>query len=1263
MRTLIIVMLNGILNIFYFQTAFADITIDGETVLVETDTYTVQFDRGVITQLYNKLTNETYTLPLGIDGTPTGKRGQTGILRTKNRNVYTRESILTEARQITPLEAEILFRQGRNEIRLSIAVDPNTGDLLVEQEGISDTAGVYGIQWGCGGLDIRNLDLILPARGGQVINALSPFDARNYRYPGPWEAQLAIIQGERGGFYIRGTDETFQFKRLNCQKDSESLALHFEVHNQAPWDTLTTAKSIVWRLNTYAGDYRGPAQIYRDWMEKTFDPWRLSEAPTWVDDIGLVTIQASFNLKTLDRLAEQVDPPKTLLYLVGWRKDGYDVNYPDYTPRDNFGEFVKAAHQHGFRVMPHVNLVGISTYHPLYPEFQHLQFRDPWSGNLIGWKWDEMDNPKRHAWINNASSKFRNLLVERLKEHYEKYKVDAFHLDISHLIVNDANGLIEGLNAAQGNVLLHKELAEAMPGVVFSGEHLHEVTFFRESFAQRWPVSLEKTTPHPISAFLFLPYTRPYGYLGLPSLEIDPLFYQSFLNSYESWGILPTVRIWGLKELNGHLTQQILSVARAWQELGLKPDFESDWGADTLFQYTTRTGEIATYQRTPTGSTLSLPQDDGYERVYGVTEVQTHRTLPHWRAYNETLLLGLDPGKSYLLDNIPRDLSQLHINALPPGVSVTETRITENAALFRLEKTNVSLEINLLSQLHLARTGIVVNGTELPLGKGATFRKSESTLAGITKKEINAHPPFQGDGGDTFGEFTLLLPDSPDIRLQFYIGLWEGSEKSDGVTFVISVQGDEIFHQHYNQQKWQPVTLNLSPYRGKLVKLRFTTTPGLYGNTSWDWAVWGEPKIISKPDNSLTKVGFFFPIEPTASLPDTLRHIGGGHYRLDIVLPAQPLFFLAPGQQVVPPYDLGETQFIAGLQFDGIFQMGNVWDSGKRTTVENPNGERKPSIYAPPPTNGQTILQFPLHLPQSQGLVFSFSMVLKDNPCSNGVLFQVLLNGQKRFEHLIEVADWVDMVLPLSEFASQTVLLELVTDPNGSAGCDWAHWADLLITVAEPEPNGDVNQDGVVNILDMILVAQSFGEKLPSNSRTDVNGDGQVNILDLVFVAERLGENVAAAPAQIDIIKSIPSTPKEIIAIQRALGELEAEPNKTSHLEGAIQLLRHYLLIANQSVQETKLLRNHPNPFNPETWIPYQLSGRATVTVKIYDVSGHLVRTIDVGLKPMGYYLTREQAVYWDGRNESGERVSSGVYFYTLNADHYTETRRMVIVK
>ncbi len=211
--------------------------------------------------------------------------------------------------------------------------------------------------------------------------------------------------------------------------------------------------------------------------------------------------------------------------------------------------------------------------------------------------------------------------------------------------------------------------------------------------------------------------------------------------------------------------------------------------------------------------------------------------------------------------------------------------------------------------------------------------------------------------------------------------------------------------------------------------------------------------------------------------------------------------------------------------------------------------------------------------------------------------------------------------------------------------------------------SGDVNQDGTINILDLVLVGQNLGQKPPSDTRADVNKDGQVNILDLVLVTERLGENVAAAPSQVNTVKSVTFSSENIIVVQRALGELEAVPEKSHSVEVTIQFLRTWLTNANQNVTETKLLPNYPNPFNPETWIPYQLAEAADVSVKIYDVGGHLVRTISIGFKPVGYYLTRARAVYWDGRNEVGESVSSGVYFLQFVAGDFATTQQVVIVK
>lgn len=237
--------------------------------------------------------------------------------------------------------------------------------------------------------------------------------------------------------------------------------------------------------------------------------------------------------------------------------------------------------------MPRVNLYDCTVSHPLYPEFKKYQYRCPETGELSGWFWDKIGHPERSAHISLASSRWRNLLIQQWKAIWEKYKIDAFYLDVSYYVLNDANGLIEGLTSAEANVLMHKQLAEAMPGVVFSGEFIHELTFFRENFAKR---SLALGLRHPISTFFFSPYTRFHFGGSIPVPQNPEL--QRFVNFGESQGYLHTLRINKTEMLNEPLAQDMLSVVRQWQALSLRPDLGCDWGPNTLFQYTTQTGRM-----------------------------------------------------------------------------------------------------------------------------------------------------------------------------------------------------------------------------------------------------------------------------------------------------------------------------------------------------------------------------------------------------------------------------------------------------------------------------------------------------------------------------------------------------------------------------------------------------------------------------------------------------------------------------------------------
>ena len=98
-------------------------------------------------------------------------------------------------------------------------------------------------------------------------------------------------------------------------------------------------------------------------------------------------------------------------------------------------------------------------------------------------------------------------------------------------------------------------------------------------------------------------------------------------------------------------------------------------------------------------------------------------------------------------------------------------------------------------------------------------------------------------------------------------------------------------------------------------------------------------------------------------------------------------------------------------------------------------------------------------------------------------------------------------------------------------------------------------------------------------------------------------------------------------------------------------------------IKRTALFQNFPNPFNPETWLPYQLGRKSNVSLRIYNTQGQLVRRLDAGLQPAGSYQNKETAVYWDGLDRLGQPVSSGLYFYTLTAGTSQFTRRMLILK
>ena len=208
--------------------------------------------------------------------------------------------------------------------------------------------------------------------------------------------------------------------------------------------------------------------------------------------------------------------------------------------------------------------------------------------------------------------------------------------------------------------------------------------------------------------------------------------------------------------------------------------------------------------------------------------------------------------------------------------------------------------------------------------------------------------------------------------------------------------------------------------------------------------------------------------------------------------------------------------------------------------------------------------------------------------------------------------------------------------------------------VEPPQVKPDVNGDGGVDAQDLVLVAARLG--ISAENRADVNADGTVDTLDLVLVAGMADDLTDALPMFSNGAIMLRTTEvKEWLEEARRLALADVTLLRgIEYLENLLQAL---------TPERSALLPNFPNPFNPETWIPYQLARDSVVRISIYNVKGNLVRKLDLGLQPEGYYTDKHYAAYWDGRNEGGELLASGLYVYVFRAGSYRASHRMAIVR
>ena len=546
-------------------------------IFAETDRYQVRFTKGSIVHLHNKLTQETYTHQ-EVKTIPDSDH----YLDFNNYRIIDADFLVAE--KVAPLTAKLTAvwreRQHLKTLTLWVSIDTFTGDLVIKQEGSDLRHGAATIAWRLWNLDHKQVSVIVPANGGLLIDEAKSRENTGFElyFPGrAWQARLAILQGGTGGCSIMSTDETFQFNTFYYLRHPDAFKVEFMTENFLPAEdpeglpvdyqhiTATT-----WRLNTYSGDWQVPAEKYRQAMIQR-NAARVAPQPTWVKDIKLIMMYCSYShpeyiLSMFNFVAKQVDPKNVLFYCRSGWGSGEEHPAPEHYVREDLPVLLSAAKQHGFRVMLYSGFLYVDQDHPLYPEWDPFLYRGR-RGGITGWEL-ERGGP---ALINPAYKGYREYKVQVLKNLQSTYNIDGFALDFNNYVPNQKP--IDGLNPIQGNMLLHEELIAAMPGVVFAGEGISELT---APYTPLYARGDDAGFTHPITDFLFSQWTQSFGgplsYLGKRHDPQEREILNTHINLYKHVDVIPTIRYryrYHFEIYQGiSIFHQTSSNAEFWEELG-----------------------------------------------------------------------------------------------------------------------------------------------------------------------------------------------------------------------------------------------------------------------------------------------------------------------------------------------------------------------------------------------------------------------------------------------------------------------------------------------------------------------------------------------------------------------------------------------------------------------------------------------------------------------------------------------------------------------
>jgi hypothetical protein len=445
---------------------------------------------------------------------------------------------------LTERIAEIVLNDWECDVSVRVTIDDKTGDILVEPSAWTMQGGVAGIGMNVPGIR-PELDLVAPFQQGARLPLDHPqMQGKRADWPVSWEAGFLVFQGKEGGFTVQAWDEHAIFKQVRIGHEKSPQTVSFVTQAYGPLERNRCAGNVAWRISAYAGDWIVPVERYRDWL---WDAYRLDQAaglrPDWMEEIRLGVSWCPVVPELLDALAQRIDPHHVFLHVPRWRPYGYDQDYPSFVPSEEGRAFLEKARTMGFHAAPHANACQMNPDHPFFFQARDFCTRSPTDIRWGGWSWLPVEGwrsfgppqsyslmPAHKEWnvlvnVHLGWSPWRRQLTRQVADLIQELGLDSIFVDVSQLIHNSDNAILEGLSYADGSRKLIQELAELAPKFCVAGEGRNEIStqylsmvqFHLYNFAHAVAMQgegiawvLDATLP--LSEVLFKGLTRGIGY-------------------------------------------------------------------------------------------------------------------------------------------------------------------------------------------------------------------------------------------------------------------------------------------------------------------------------------------------------------------------------------------------------------------------------------------------------------------------------------------------------------------------------------------------------------------------------------------------------------------------------------------------------------------------------------------------------------------------------------------------------------------------------